>query len=306
MISISIEISQEHFPRTVNDAYLTGMYMDQEDANMVYYTTQMGIHSYNQATKGKDCPFLYVLIVQMVLTFVGKRALYKFLATESFFTFYWSHVHTETITIIGGLLSVTIHGFNLGATLRDIKTITVGGQVCTSIIHASPESVTCMIVLREVNTLYSTINNVNGTYVRSITEKSTSAELLASVVPYTVDQVVFTTVGGSTTGVHNTPLTVVRSGSGRPVMSSIRLTVEPFAPYTLTVASHPVESSDAKSVSYEKTLYWSNVAYGAYSIQRSRMDGTQVETVVNNVSIFNCNFFNVSTFDRSLKQLFSK
>jgi len=142
-----------------------------------------------------------------------------------------------------------------------------------------------MIVLREVNTLYSTINNVNGTYVRSITEKSTATELLASVVPYTVDQVVFTTVGGSTSGVHNTPLTVVRSGSGRPVMSHIRLTVEPFAPYTLTVASHRVESSESTSVSYEKTLYWSNVAYGAYSIQRSRMDGAQVETVVNNVSI---------------------
>ena len=191
---------------------------------------------------------------------------------------------TETSTIIAGLVSVTIQGFNLGTTLRDIKSITVAGQVCTSIIHASPESVTCMIVLREVNLLYSTINNVNGTYVRSVTERSTPAELQASVVPYTVEQVVFTTVGGSTTGVSNVPLTVVRSGSGRPVMSSIRLTVEPFAPYTLTVATHRVESADAKSVSYEKTLYWSNVAYGAYSIQRSRMDGSQVETVVNNVS----------------------
>ena len=49
---ISTEISQDHLPRTINDAYLTGLYMDQEDTNMVYYTTQMGIHSYNQATKG--------------------------------------------------------------------------------------------------------------------------------------------------------------------------------------------------------------------------------------------------------------
>jgi hypothetical protein len=105
----------------------------------------------------------------------------------------------------------------------------------------------------------------------------------ASIVPYTVQQVQLTTPGGRTTGVSLLPLTVVRSGSGRPVMSHIALTLLPFAPYTVSVVAHNQLRADG-SVTEEKTLYWSNVAYGAYSIQRSRLDGSQVETVVSNVS----------------------
>lgn len=158
-------------------------------------------------------------------------------------------------------------------------------------IHVSPQSVKCTIVLRTGSVLYSTINNRNGSHVSSVSERSTPAELSASVVPYTVDQVVYTTVGGSTSGISAVPLAVVRSGSGRPTMTHIRLTLEPFSPYTLTVVTHRVDNistSGNSGVSYEKTLYWSNVAYGAHSIQRSRMDGTQVETVVNNVSVSYC------------------
>jgi len=209
------------------------------------------------------------------------------------------HAPTATTTIIAGLLSVAIRGYNLGATIADVRSITVGGEVCTSIVHASPEHVMCTIVLRTGSVLYSTINNRNGSYLSSVSESSTDAELSASVVPYTIDQVTYTTIGGSTSGVSAVPLAVVRSGSGRPTMTHIKLTLEPFSPYTMTVVTHRVDStssSGSAGVSYEKTLYWSNVAYGAHSIQRSRMDGTQVETVVNNVRMLCAFSFVLFTF----------
>lgn len=190
--------------------------------------------------------------------------------------------------IIAGLLSVEIDGYNLGASLSDV-TITVGGHLCTSVVHVSPQRITCMIVLTEPSLLYRTLGSQRTRtppYVSTISELTNEADLAISIVPFSPTDVQLTTPAGTTTGVMAKPLTVVRSGSGRPTMSHIVLTVLPFAPQTLTVVTHNVTDTVSKAVSQVQTLYWSNVAYGAYTIQRSRIDGSQVETVVTNVSVF--------------------
>ena len=148
---------------------------------------------------------------------------------------------------------------------------------CTSVRHSSAERVSCTLVLTDPNIHYRTLGNQRSAdYISSISDLSTETELTQSIVPFSITQVALTTPGGIAKGIQTKPLTVVRSGSGRPTMAHITLTLQPFAPYDVTVVRHPV--------SQEQTLYWSNIAYEAHNIQRSRIDGTQVETVVSNVS----------------------
>jgi hypothetical protein len=184
-------------------------------------------------------------------------------------------------------LRVEIDGYNLGDSLDDV-TIKVAGQLCTSVVHTSAHRVSCLIVLTEPNLLYATLGNDRARvppYVSSISEQSSEDELSISIVPYSVTDVELITAGGRTQGVNAKPLTTVRSGSGRPTMSHIVLRMLPFEPYTITLATHREETAGG-AVSLVQTLYWSNTAYGAHSIQRSRLDGSQVETVVSNVSSY--------------------
>jgi hypothetical protein len=96
----------------------------------------------------------------------------------------------------------------------------------------------------------------------------------------TAADVQLSTIGGNTQGIYLNAQTVVRSGSGRPVIESVTLTSVPFTPYALHLVSTPsVENEEVL-----KTLYWSNVAVNAFCVQRARADGSQVETVVSNVS----------------------
>ena len=44
-------LTQELLTRSAKDAYLTGTFVDREEA-MIYYTTQLGIYAYNLTSKG--------------------------------------------------------------------------------------------------------------------------------------------------------------------------------------------------------------------------------------------------------------
>lgn len=46
------ELARETVPRSIKDAYLTGMHVASADADLIYYTTQLGIYSYSQSSKG--------------------------------------------------------------------------------------------------------------------------------------------------------------------------------------------------------------------------------------------------------------
>ena len=79
------------------------------------------------------------------------------------------------------------------------------------------------------------------------------------------------TVGGAAVGVSVDPQAEQWVNSGSPIVEAIYLDPEPFSPFAVEYHSG--------------TLYWSNVAEGAYSIQRALADGSRVETVVGNVRL---------------------
>jgi len=157
-----------------------------------------------------------------------------FFATQkSIFSF--DEVTKEYSVLIEGLLRVTIVGFNLGASIDEVISITVGGETCTSVVHLSASLVQCLCV-KEVSV-------------------SSQVRLL--------------TVGGAAVGVSPDPQADKWVDSGLPIIQAIYLDPEPFSPFAIEY--------------HAGTLYWSNVAEGAFSIQRSKADGSRVETVVGNV-----------------------
>ena len=161
-----------------------------------------------------------------------------------------------TSTVIAGLLKLTLKGYNLGDKLGDVKSVTVKGFTCTSLLHFSSELIHCMIV-NELALLTNTLTD---------------------------NDVSITTIGGTFSGIYAQPLLAFKSGSGRPVLSEIIFDTIPFLPYgvTLRKTSIPMDGHSVEDL----TLYWSNIAIGAFCIQRSRIDGSLVETIINNV----CNY----------------
>lgn len=151
--------------------------------------------------------------------------------------------------VIAGLLEVTLHGFNLGKTLEDINFIKVNGIPCTSIVHLSSELVKC-------------ISYQAGAVGDSIT----------------ADMIHVSTIGGNTRGIYPEPTSIARSGSGRPILSAVDLDMKTFLPYSIKLVS------DYFNGTVLKTLYWTNVGLNSYSIQRSSVDGRNIQTVVNSVS----------------------
>ena len=142
--------------------------------------------------------------------------------------------------IIGGILVVEISGYNFGNSLSDIYSVTVKGAPCTSLERLNSDNIKCICV------------------------KSVCIEN-----DVTVDDVVLSTIGGNTQGIYSQPYIILKSGTGRPVVSNILLTKQPFIPNALSLVR---KGSSA-------ALYWSNIAVGSYSIQRCRLDGTQIETI---------------------------
>lgn len=46
-------VVREELTRSTLDAYMTSMHIDQNNQDVIYYTTQTAIYSYRQTTKGK-------------------------------------------------------------------------------------------------------------------------------------------------------------------------------------------------------------------------------------------------------------
>lgn len=167
--------------------------------------------------------------------------------------------------IISGIVEVIVEGRNLGSKRADVLSLTVSGRTCVSLVHLSPSSLRCTLLLDDAT-------------------PPTAAEVLAAYTPASVEVV---TVGGKATGVALNPLSIIRSGSGRPVITRIEINPQPFSPHSIALVAHRPSAEYAARApgdKYEQTIYWSNWAYGAFSIQRCRLDRSHVETVVNNVS----------------------
>jgi hypothetical protein len=149
--------------------------------------------------------------------------------------------------LVAGILSITINGYNFGSSVNDIKVLSIRGIACTSVILVSSNQITCLSVKP----------GVTGSDINS-------------------DDVFLSVLGGNTQGVYFNPEIVIRSNSGRPIIASINFEIQPFLPYALSIRL-PETDNDIP------TLYWSNIAIGGYSIQRCRLDGSQIETVLYDV-----------------------
>ncbi len=148
--------------------------------------------------------------------------------------------------IIGGLLQITLIGYNFGNFLDDIKYIKMKGKLCTSIIRYNSSCITCMIT-------YSDLINTNDEYNNN--------------------DVILSMTSGNTQGVYPFPSVVIQNN--RPLITSIIFDKKPFHPYGLAIAID--DSQDYK------ILYWSNIAVGSYSLHRCRINGNQVENIFDNV-----------------------
>lgn len=160
-------------------------------------------------------------------------------------------------------------GHNLGNTFADLRQVRIGAESCTSIVHVSSQHVRCLLVLRDFDSSSGEV----------FQDASTFAAALSA------DDVYLATISGRTTGIFLQPNTVVRGGSGKPILTSVEFIAQPFRPYALRVLVEPVASTEDAGGEEEtrRTVYWTNLAPGAHSVQRCRLDGTQVETVVYNV-----------------------
>jgi hypothetical protein len=142
--------------------------------------------------------------------------------------------------VVVGILEVEITGYNFGNSISDIYSVTVKGVTCTSLQRLNSENIKCVCVKSAC-----TGNDV------------------------TTDDVVLSTIGGNTQGIYSQPYIILKSGTGRPVVSNIVLKKQPFIPNALSLVRKGINA----------TLYWSNIGIGAYSIQRCQLDGSQLETI---------------------------
>jgi hypothetical protein len=158
-----------------------------------------------------------------------------------------------TTSLIAGIVEVKLAGFNLGNSVSDLLSIKVNGRLCTSVLHYSSTMITCILTLKD-------------TFVNeAITEKSIHVS----------------TRSGSVVGISDHPEVQLRSQSRRPIISTLDWVIQPFCPYNIYLSVDNFLRHGASVTA--KTLYWSNTATGSHSVQRSMIDGSQVETVVNNV-----------------------
>ncbi len=151
----------------------------------------------------------------------------------------------KPIKIIGGLLQITLNGYNFGNFIDDIKYIKMKNKLCTSIIRYNSSCITCMITHREV----------------------------IDASEYNSNDVILSMTSGNTQGIYPFPAVVIQNN--RPLITSIIFEKKPFQPYSIAIASDD-------SYGY-KILYWSNIAVGAYSLHRCHINGTQVERIYDNV-----------------------
>lgn len=140
----------------------------------------------------------------------------------------------------------------MGLTIEDVVYIRVQGQPCTSITHHTSEHIHCII------------------YQSSLMNTS-------ALSPSDVE---LRTIAGSTRGISLDAYIVYKTQGMRPVLHTINFFSEPFSPLALTyIPPHPSLSSTMGS------LYWTNGALASKSLQRSKADGSQIETILQQLQI---------------------
>ena len=128
---------------------------------------------------------------------------------------------TNRTALVDGYLKVSITGLNFGTSRKSVTSLKVGRTECDSIVWFSSTSITCVLT--------------GGARGGSTTASSyTEADVSLTIAN-----------AGTANGVYLEPMTVFKSGSGRPAISSVAFTERPFRPMTLSYLSRPVPVSVA-------------------------------------------------------------
>lgn len=216
-------------PMGSNDAYITSISENGED---LYFTTQREILMYNGTSKGEPSSPSALPC--------APRA--RFASSPLPFA---DPSVAVTSTIISGLVSVDIFGYNLGFSSADLVYVKYGSALCTSLV-------------------FVTSMHIQATCVQA-------QSLAYASEPQGVEEEVdveIRTLSGMTHGLSPNAYEIFHSKSFRPVIADITVTVVPFQPGCVHVVGGWV--------------YWANLGR-EQGIQRALLDGTQVETVLNHV-----------------------
>eukprot|EP00605_Chrysophyceae_sp_TOSAG23-4_P001537 GSChrysophyteH1.ASY1.ANO1.1685.1 assembled CDS len=152
---------------------------------------------------------------------------------------YALHEHsTEKTLMIAGLTYVAITGFNFGSSKQDLRSISVGGNLCDSPVWLSSTQLSCVLsepgATNKGTLPKGETNNKNG-------DGSDSSRW------YSSEDVTISLAGGQTAGIHPDPLLVKRSNSGRPVITDTSFEYRPFHPRSIATVHRPTGSDEVVS-----------------------------------------------------------
>lgn len=143
--------------------------------------------------------------------------------------------------LVAGYLKIEIAGLNFGSSQASVESLTIQGHECDSVVWFSSTRVTCVL----------------------------SREGTTSAASYTEEDVVLSIAGaGTANGVYLEPMTVFKSGSGRPAISAVTFTERPFRPMSVAYLSRRVPtleqtvkgttSSTTSTRTYDCGMYYAN------------------------------------------------
>jgi hypothetical protein len=178
-------------------------------------------------------------------------------------------------TIIAGIIQIDITGYNLGNNaLRDILSVTVtdtknshgngnGGQQpivheCSGLIRYNSSALRCLLHQETALPLLSfTTSDDNDT-----------KNDFDGIDPFFVE---VRTISGVVRGISLDVKTQLIGKTFRPLITGVTARRIPFQPTTVQV------------IEEDNCLYWTNSAGGVRALQRSKLDGTAIETLVTRV-----------------------
>lgn len=154
--------------------------------------------------------------------------------------------------VITSLVFVTINGYNLGYKPSDVLAVQLGGFDADRIDWIGSE---------QVRAIFTRILNNNVFSLNSVNKETMSG--------FSAADVYISTIGGSMLGPNLQPLTILRSNSKRPVISSASVSFKDLHPHAIFAAS-------------SSWLYFSNLAPQYSGLFRCRVDGSIPEPLLLN------------------------
>lgn len=164
---------------------------------------------------------------------------------------------TNRTALVNGYLKVTLTGLNFGTSRESVTSLKVGQTECDSVVWFNSTTLTCVLTGGAKGGL---------TTASSFTEADVSLTIANA---------------GTANGVYLEPMTIFKSGSGRPAISTVTFTERPFRPLALSYMSRPVPVSAAtvQSATYSttSTKKSSCEAFTGYNTDGNRQNYTVCE-----------------------------